>query len=318
MALLAVVFVSEFALGQLPEVTNDPSFHFKIAAEAIKHGDFAVAERELKRSLELAPDNALLFYNLAIVQERLDRPQEALASIERALKIGLGDSERSSATDLYARITYALEKRAREPLFAVLPFSDVEVPKALLTVDDLRPRLGELATILFSKTLPTSRLSIVDHSSLDSNLAIPCPHEYVVADAIVRHGGRFPETIEKRAQRRSTCIGGWLRGHAGDYSSFAVSSGTVAFVVMDCTYMKTYAHYGLGTGDFPETTYLVLSFHAVMADGEYRTSKSRTVAVPALNMKTFQAQYPDVAVMLTQVVTTAQDLLGELHLLSAK
>lgn len=85
-------------------------FHYKVAVTALQHNDLEIAERELQKAVELAPNNALVHYNLAVVKSKTGRPIEAISELKRAIQLGLPSEQAKAADDLLVRLTYDSEK----------------------------------------------------------------------------------------------------------------------------------------------------------------------------------------------------------------
>ncbi len=110
-----VIFVCWFAAlaavkaGPLQD-SSEAALHFKIAVAALNDGNFAVALKELEKSAALQPQNALIHYNLAIVNQKFDRPRMALISLRHAMQLGLRSAESQVASALLVTLNYEIEK----------------------------------------------------------------------------------------------------------------------------------------------------------------------------------------------------------------
>lgn len=88
-------------------------FKYKVALKAIENGDWPVAEQNLREAARLAPDNALIWYNLAIVESKSnDKIREALDSLHKAISLGLSGKVKDQADDLLVDLTYKAENPA--------------------------------------------------------------------------------------------------------------------------------------------------------------------------------------------------------------
>jgi hypothetical protein len=92
--------------------------HYRIALEAIKNNDFSVAADELKAAAELAPKNAVIWYNLAVVESKKGDSAPALEHLKRAENIGLPKALQNDADQLEAKVTYDVMKEARKDAFS--------------------------------------------------------------------------------------------------------------------------------------------------------------------------------------------------------
>jgi tetratricopeptide (TPR) repeat protein len=88
-----------------------------VALVALKNNDLEVAADELKQAADLAPNNALVLYNLAVVQSKQGDAQAGLKNLQRALAIGLPKKEKEAAENLEADLTYAAKKQVPLSIF---------------------------------------------------------------------------------------------------------------------------------------------------------------------------------------------------------
>jgi hypothetical protein len=96
--------------------SGDPNAeaHYRTAVLAVKADDLAVAAEEMNEAAQAAPENALVLYGLAVIQARNHQPEQALPSMEKALRLGLPGPESARAPDLVASIRYAIKKNEAE------------------------------------------------------------------------------------------------------------------------------------------------------------------------------------------------------------
>lgn len=87
--------------------------HYRIALEAIKNNDFSTASDELKAAAELAPKNALIWYNLAVVESKNGDSAPALEHLQKAETLGLPKTLRNDADQLDAKLSYEAKRRAK-------------------------------------------------------------------------------------------------------------------------------------------------------------------------------------------------------------
>lgn len=87
---------------------------YKVAVAALSAGDVATAEAELEEASRLAPTNALIHYNLAVVEVRRRKYLEAKAAVTTALQLGLTGGDKDEAENLLAQIIYETDKSKRE------------------------------------------------------------------------------------------------------------------------------------------------------------------------------------------------------------
>jgi tetratricopeptide (TPR) repeat protein len=115
---------SSSATGQNSSAHNAPALtpdqkeaqtHYKIAVLAVDNGDFDIALKELAQASQLDPNNAVIWYNLAIVQSKKGKNSEALSSIEQALKLGVPEELKVAAEDFKVKVAYEHEKQESRP-----------------------------------------------------------------------------------------------------------------------------------------------------------------------------------------------------------
>jgi tetratricopeptide (TPR) repeat protein len=84
--------------------------HYRIAQEALKNNDLNTAADELKTAATLAPNNAVILYNLAVVESKKDDPKSALDHLHRATSLGLPENQQDNAAQLEAKLIYQLKR----------------------------------------------------------------------------------------------------------------------------------------------------------------------------------------------------------------
>jgi hypothetical protein len=89
--------------------------HYRIALEALKDNDFVTAADELTAASKLAPKNALIWYNLAVVESKKgDSAQSALDDFQKAISLGLPKTMKNDADELEAKLSYEVKKEAKK------------------------------------------------------------------------------------------------------------------------------------------------------------------------------------------------------------
>jgi tetratricopeptide (TPR) repeat protein len=114
--LLGQLLASAHALAQVP--TSGPSVaasaevgaegearrHFEQALELYRSGRYALARDELKAAAALDPNGKDLFFNLALVYEKLGQLSEAIAALERYQQLETEPKERERAQATIVRL----------------------------------------------------------------------------------------------------------------------------------------------------------------------------------------------------------------------
>jgi hypothetical protein len=85
--------------------------HYLVALEAMRNNDLPVALAELKQAAGRAPDNALVWYNLALVEFKSGKPKDAHDHFAKATGLGIPDNLKEDSEHLGAQIEYALQKQ---------------------------------------------------------------------------------------------------------------------------------------------------------------------------------------------------------------
>jgi tetratricopeptide (TPR) repeat protein len=83
--------------------------HYLIALEALKNDDLTVALDELKQAATLAPNNALIWYNIAIVESKKGQPKSALDHLHKAQALGIPPAQSEDVEALDSHLSYQLK-----------------------------------------------------------------------------------------------------------------------------------------------------------------------------------------------------------------
>jgi len=78
--------------------------HYRAGLAALEKNDLAAAEEEMQAAVRLAPKNAMIFYQLAVIQSKRDEWQPALKNIDAARKLGLPKNLEDEALQLAADV----------------------------------------------------------------------------------------------------------------------------------------------------------------------------------------------------------------------
>ena len=92
--------------------------HYRIALVAIKNNDFSTASDELKAASELAPKNALIWYNLAVVESKKGDSAPALEHLQKAETLGLPKTLQTDADQLEAKLAYDVKRKVKLDAFS--------------------------------------------------------------------------------------------------------------------------------------------------------------------------------------------------------
>jgi hypothetical protein len=97
--------------------TQEAEQHYRVAQVALKNNDINAAADELFKAAQLAPQNALVQYYLAVVLKQQNKANEGLNHLRTAMQLGLPAKEKAAADELLAELTYALKL---EPLTSLI------------------------------------------------------------------------------------------------------------------------------------------------------------------------------------------------------
>jgi tetratricopeptide (TPR) repeat protein len=93
-----------------PAQDEDAEYHYRVGVVALKDGNLDIALREFSTAARMEPENALIQYNLAIVNQKKGRPADALRSLREAMRLGLPDDVSRAAKELLPSLAYENEK----------------------------------------------------------------------------------------------------------------------------------------------------------------------------------------------------------------
>jgi hypothetical protein len=99
----------KLASAQTPALTpeeREAQKHYRIAQEALKNNDLSIAADELDQAAQLAPKNAIIWYNLAQVESKKGDSASALQHLQKAESLGLPKSVQDNAAQLDAKLSY--------------------------------------------------------------------------------------------------------------------------------------------------------------------------------------------------------------------
>src|ERR1039458_4568119 len=68
---------------------NKANKHYLAAKDALKNGNLDSALSELSAAAALAPSNSVIWYNVAVVESKKNRPDAALQHLKKAMRLGL-------------------------------------------------------------------------------------------------------------------------------------------------------------------------------------------------------------------------------------
>lgn len=95
-----------------------PHAHFERALELYRAGQYARARDELEAAAALDPGGKDLFFNLALVQEKLGELEQAIAALERFSELESDPAERERARLTIERLRGAQQAGAAQPSLA--------------------------------------------------------------------------------------------------------------------------------------------------------------------------------------------------------
>lgn len=92
--------LGERARAQTDPAVDDAKNHYKKAESAIHRGDWQTASQELRQSATLAPNNALIHFDLALAYAHIGNAKSARSELQIATQLGLPTEQRQSADAL--------------------------------------------------------------------------------------------------------------------------------------------------------------------------------------------------------------------------
>src|SRR5580693_416990 len=88
------------AQAQTADTTTLAKQHYKNAVAAITKSDWQTAKSELIQAAKLAPQNALIHYDLALAYSHTGEAKSAELEVNKALKLGLPQEQKRAAEQL--------------------------------------------------------------------------------------------------------------------------------------------------------------------------------------------------------------------------
>jgi tetratricopeptide (TPR) repeat protein len=107
-AIAFLVLVSSVVQAARPQASdNTPRArqHYQNAVTAINRDDWQTAKSELLRAERLAPQNALVHYDLALAYSHTGQNKSALAELNKALQLGLPADQKQAAAQLRRQLS---------------------------------------------------------------------------------------------------------------------------------------------------------------------------------------------------------------------
>src|SRR6476659_5740962 len=83
-----------------PSDRKDADTHYKAALAAMADGNLDAAQQELETAADLAPDNPLVQYQLAILNHKQGETYQAIEYLWEAMRLGLPPEIQKTADDM--------------------------------------------------------------------------------------------------------------------------------------------------------------------------------------------------------------------------
>ncbi|MGA9041330.1 MAG: tetratricopeptide repeat protein [Terriglobales bacterium] len=99
--------VSSTAFSQSDAGTAEAKQHYQNAVAAIAKSDWQTAKNELLKAVKLAPQNALVHYDLALAYSHTGQINSARAELTKALQFGLPAEQKQAAAELKQKLANA-------------------------------------------------------------------------------------------------------------------------------------------------------------------------------------------------------------------
>jgi tetratricopeptide (TPR) repeat protein len=178
---LAITSLVVVTLGAQPSIpqssdTAQAKLHYQNAVVAIGKGDWQSAQNEMLLAEKLAPQNALVHYDLALAYSHMGQIQSAETELTKAIQLGLPAQQRHAAAELKQRLalsphTHASVAKA-SPLRRTSQDSPIHALNALIK-DELGVTRGNYRPYEFTFEISTGKLwwSRLTDSYCKSNVA---------------------------------------------------------------------------------------------------------------------------------------------------
>lgn len=149
---------------------KEAQMHYRIALEALKNNDLVAAQQELTQASALAPKNALIWYNLAVVESKSNDPQSAMKHLQKAIDLGMPAAMKDDANDLKAKLTYAIRKQSMSSTNSNLDTAKTRQPSAdEPTTPSIWETLDYLNSRVDSSFVPKDTNYLLGRFSVDQN-----------------------------------------------------------------------------------------------------------------------------------------------------
>jgi hypothetical protein len=117
--------VSSAALPQSPDNAAQAKQHYQSAVAAINKNDWQTAKSELLQAERLAPNNALVHYDLALAYSHTGQNKSALSELNKALQLGLPAEQKQAAEQLKLKLQASASTPPNNKPTSVQTFPDV-------------------------------------------------------------------------------------------------------------------------------------------------------------------------------------------------
>ena len=115
---LAIAFCLSIGIADAQNISDEAMRHFDRGQAAVEMAkspaDYEDAIKEFERAMRLAPDWPDVYYNLGLIQEKVDKYDDAIGNLTKYLELSPNASDSRDVKKFIAKIEYKMEKAKAE------------------------------------------------------------------------------------------------------------------------------------------------------------------------------------------------------------
>jgi tetratricopeptide (TPR) repeat protein len=131
-------------------IENKAKQHYLAAKEALANGDLDSALNELNAAAALAPGNAVIWYNVAVVESKKNNPDAAMQHLRKAIRLGLPSDLKDQALELQSSLKSTIVQKGS-------PGAEHQITGTAATDPSLRYFVGSWVSTVESDRPSTNR-----------------------------------------------------------------------------------------------------------------------------------------------------------------